>query len=206
MTSRVLSFAVGVVAAVSLTAEVPAGADSSFAGPSAGIWAASIEGVHGVAPDATVRQIARASVAGSGLRVRLGNPAGSAPVVVKDAWIGRPAAQGSARLVPGSNRRLTFHGARTVSIAPGQVVLSDPAPISVEAQQDVAVSLYAPGSPINDHTFPPFDFDPPAQYLGTGGDHAGDPSDATYPNHPITPAGGTAAGYHPGQTWWMDLL
>jgi lysophospholipase L1-like esterase len=203
MTSRVLSLAVGVVAAVSLTAATPV---SSSAGRPAGIWAASIEGVHGVAPDATVRQIARASVAGSGLRVRLGNPAGSAPVVVKDAWIGLPAAQGSARLIPGSNRRLTFHGARTLSIAPGQVVLSDPAPVSVDAQQDVAVSIYAPGSPINDHTFPPFDFDPPAQYLGTGGDHAADPSDATYPNHPVTPATGTSAGYHPGQVWWMDLL
>lgn len=208
MTSRVLSFAVGVVAAVSLTAAAPASSAGTpaFGGSPAGVWAASIEGVHGVAPDATVRQIARASVAGSGLRVRLGNPAGSAPVVVKDAWIGLPAAQGSARLVPGSNRRLTFHGARTVSIAPGQVVLSDPARLNVDAQQDVAVSLYAPGSPINDHTFPPFDFDPPAQYLGTGGDHAADPSDATYPNHPVVPASGTGAGYHPGQTWWMDLL
>src|SRR5689334_2115772 len=109
MTSRVLSFTVGVVAAVSLTAAAPASSAGTpaFGRAPAGIWAASIEGVHGVAPDATVRQIARASVAGSGLRVRLGNPAGSVPVAVKDAWIGLPAAQGSARLVPGSNRRLT---------------------------------------------------------------------------------------------------
>jgi|SRR5689334_13525574 len=205
------AWAVGAVVAVSWPAAAPASAvsavpDSAGRGSSAGIWAASIEGVHGVAPDATVRQIARASVSGAGLRVRLGNPAGSAPVVIKDAWIGRPAAQGSARLVPGSNRRLTFHGARSVTIQPGREVLSDAAPISVDAQEDVAVSLYAPGSPINDHTFPPFDFDPPAQYIGTGGDTAADPSDATFPNHPITPAGGTGAGYHPGQTWWMDLI
>src|SRR3954454_3708804 len=47
----------------------------------AGAWSASLEGVHGVAPDATVRQIARVSVAGAGIRVRLGNPFGSSPVV-----------------------------------------------------------------------------------------------------------------------------
>ncbi len=204
----VATWAVGLAAAVSLTAAAPSTAApaSSVPGPSAGIWAASLEGVHGVAPDATVRQIARASVSGAGLRVRLGNPAGSAPVVVKDAWIGLPAAQGSARLVPGSNRRLTFHGARTVTIAPGKEVLSDAAPISVDAQEDVAVSIYAPGAPINDHTFPPFAYDPPAQYIGTGGDTAADPSDARYPSYPVTPAGGTAAGYHPGQIWWMDLV
>src|SRR4051812_49463369 len=126
MTSRVLSFAVGIVAAVSLTAAVPAGADSSFAGPSAGIWAASIEGVHGVAPDATVRQIARVSVAGAGIRVRLGNPFGASPVVIREAWLGRPIAPGSARLAPGSNQRVTFHGARTVTIPPGREALSDP--------------------------------------------------------------------------------
>src|SRR5438552_1788464 len=125
------AWAVGAVVAVSLTAAAPVSAsvsavsDSASHGSSAGIWAASIEGVHGVAPDATVRQIARASVSGTGLRVRLGNPAGSAPVVIKDAWIGRPAAPGSARLVPGSNRSLTFHGARSVTIPPGQEVLSD---------------------------------------------------------------------------------
>jgi lysophospholipase L1-like esterase len=180
----------------------PAGA------PRAGIWAASLEGVHGVAPDATVRQIARVSVAGSGIRVRLGNPFGATPVVVRDAWAGRTVAPGAARLVPGSNHRLTFHGARTVSIAPGTSVVSDPAPIAVEAQQDVAVSIYAPGSPVNDHTFPPFAYDPPASYVGTGGDTAADPSDAAFPGYPVIPGNtsSTAAGYHPGQTWWLDLV
>src|SRR4051794_10103194 len=117
--------------------------DSSSAGARAGVWSASLEGVHGVAPDATVRQLARVSVPAAGLRVRLGNPFGASPVVIREAWLGRPIAPGSARLVPGSNQRVTFHGARTVTIAPGQETLSDPVPISVAAQQDVAVSLYA---------------------------------------------------------------
>jgi lysophospholipase L1-like esterase len=194
----------------SLSAAVPAGAAHPQTLPrgAAAVWEAALEGVHGVAPDATVRQIARASVAAATIRVRLGNPFGSAPVRVRDAWLGRPVAPGSARLVPGSNRRLRFHGSGSVTIAPGQEVLSDPVPVAVEAQQDLAVSVYAPGSPVDDHTFPPFAFDPPASYIGTGGDTAADPGDAAYPSYPVIPgnSSSTATGYHPGQTWWLDLI
>lgn len=193
-----------------LTAAAPAGATGATGVPAgaAGLWEASLEGVHGTAPDATVRQIARVSVAGAGIRVRLGNPFGSAPVEVRDAWLGRTVAPGSARLVPGSNRRLTFHGARTVRIAPGREVVSDAVPMAVDAQQDVALSIYAPGSAVDDHTFPPFAFDPPASYIGTGGDTAATESDAAFPSSPVIPgsSSSTAAGYHPGQTWWMDLV
>lgn len=201
---------VGLVAVASSTAAAPAGASRPGPPPGnpAGIWAASLEGVHGVAPDATVRQVARVSVAGVGIRVRLGNPFGSSPVQVRSAWVGKTVAPGSARLVPGSNHRVTFRGARTVAIAPGQEVVSDPVPLAVEAQQDLAVSVYAPGSPVNDHTFPPFAYDPPASYIGTGGNTAADSSDASFPTHPVIPGNtsSTATGYHPGQTWWLDLI
>jgi lysophospholipase L1-like esterase len=206
---RLGALLVGLTAVATLGAAAPAAATGS-APPrgAAGVWAASLEGVHGVAPDATVRQIARVSVDASGIRVRLGNPFGSAPVVIRDAWLGRPVAPGAARLVPGSNHPLTFRGARTATIAPGASVLSDPMRIAVEAQQDVAVSVYAPGSPVNDHTFPPFAYDPPASYIGTGGDTAADPSDAAFPGYPVIPGAtsSTATGYHPGQTWWLDLV
>jgi lysophospholipase L1-like esterase len=173
-----------------------------------GVWEASLEGVHGTSPDVTVRELARVSVAVTQLRVRLGNPFGSQPVQVKDAWIGLPIAPGAARLIPGSNMRLTFSGQTTVSIPAGAEVVSDPIAISVPAQQDVAVSLYAPGSPIDDHTFPPFAFDPPASYINATGDTAGDESGQSFPSAPIIPGdtSSTATGYHPGQIWWMDLL
>jgi lysophospholipase L1-like esterase len=207
---RVLAGLAVLVAAVSLSGAAPVLAAGPAALPSgaAGIWEASLEGVHGTAPDATVRQVARVSVAGSGLRVRLGNPFGTAPLHVKDAWLGRTVAPGSARLVPGSNRPLTFRGARTVTVPAGGEVLSDPAPVRVEAQQDVAVSVYAPGAPVDDHTFPPFAYDPPASYVGTGGDTAKDESDAAFPSTPVISGAtsSTAAGYHPGQVWWLDLV
>ena len=174
----------------------------------AGIWEASLEGVHGVAPDATVRQIARVSVPGTGIRVRLGNPFGATPVVIREAWLGRPIAPGAPRLIPGSNRRVTFHGSRTVTIQPGRSVVSDAIPVTLRAQDDVAVSVYAPGSPVNDHTFPPFAYDPPASYIGTGGNTAAATSDDAFPGYPVIPGNtsSTATGYHPGQTWWMDLV
>jgi lysophospholipase L1-like esterase len=210
LVKRILVSSAALVVAASLSAAARADASGRPDAPrgATAVWAASLEGVHGVAPDATVRQIARVSVAGSGIRVRLGNPFGSTPVLVRDAWLGRTVAPGLARLVPGSNRPLTFHGSRTVSIAPGREVVSDAVPVSVEADQDVAVSVYAPGSPIDDHTFPPFAFDPPASYIGTGGDTAADTSDAAFPGYPVIPGNtsSTATGYHPGQVWWMDLV
>src|SRR5436305_7821476 len=81
----------------------------------AGVWEASLEGVHGTSPDVTVRELARVSVDMKQVRVRLGNPFGSAPVQVKDAWIGRPIGPGVAELIPGSNTRLTFAGQPTSS-------------------------------------------------------------------------------------------
>ena len=182
--------------------------DAAFRHGPAAVWAASLEGVHGVAPDATIRQIARVSVAGAGVRVRFGNPFGATPVRIVEAWVGRTVAPGLARLVPGSNHPLTFSGSRSATIPPGREVWSDPMPLTVEAQQDVAISVYAPGSPVNDHTFPPFAFDPPASYVGTGGNIAADPSDAGFPTSPVIPGNtsSTAAGYHPGQIWWMDLI
>ncbi|WP_246607300.1 GDSL-type esterase/lipase family protein [Paractinoplanes toevensis] len=201
---------VALVTVPTLSAANSAGAvgGAAVAHGAAGVWSASLEGVHGVSPDATVRQIARVSVPGSGIRVRLGNPFGSTPVVVREAWLGRPIAPGAPKLVNGSNKRLTFRGARSVTIAPGQSVISDSVPVTVQAQQDVAVSIYAPGSPVNDHTFPPFAYDPPASYIGTGGNTAADPSDASFPGYPVIPGNtsSTAAGYHPGQTWWLDLV
>ncbi|RJK94256.1 GDSL-type esterase/lipase family protein [Vallicoccus soli] len=174
----------------------------------AGVWGSSLQGVHGTAPDATVRQIAKVSVDVTSVRVRFGNPHGDAPVRVREAWVGRPVADGSARLVPGSNHRLTFDGRRSVSIRPGGQAWSDPVPLRVAGGRDVAVSVYAPGSPVNDHTFPPFPADPPASYIGTGGNTAAEESDRSFPAYPVLPgdAPSTETGYHPGQTWWVDVV
>lgn len=172
------------------------------------IWESALQGRRGLSPDVTVRQLARASVAAQTLRVRFGNPFGEAPVAIREAWLGLPVASGLATLVPGSNHPITFHGQRTVQIQPGDSVLSDPVTVNVSAEQDVAVSVYAPGAPINDHAFPPFAGDPPGMFIGTGGNTAADPSADAFPSTPVITGAQTsdATGYHPGQLWWLDLL
>jgi lysophospholipase L1-like esterase len=70
------------------------------------------------------------------------------------------------------------------------------------------VSMYAPGSPVDDHTFPPFAADPPATYISTGGNTAAETSARSFPSVPVITGAtsSTATGYHPGQTWWADLV
>jgi hypothetical protein len=101
------------------------------------VWESALQGRRGLSPDVTVRQLARASVAAHGLRVRFGNPFGEAPVNIRNAWLGLPVASGLATLLPGSNRRITFHGRPTVSIGPGTSVLSDPVPVDVRTDQEL---------------------------------------------------------------------
>jgi lysophospholipase L1-like esterase len=199
--------AVAVAAALSPASAGPVSAAAAAPRPAA-LWEASLEGRHGTSPDVTVRQIARVSTGGSQIRVRLANPFGTRPVRVREAWLGRTIAPGVATLVPGSNHRMRFRGATTVTIPAGGQVMSDPVAITVQAQQDVAVTLYAPDSPINDHTFPPFPYDPPASYINAGGNTARDESNASFPAYPVIPGdtSSTATGYHPGQTWWLDLV
>jgi lysophospholipase L1-like esterase len=102
--------------------------------------------------NATVRMITRPTLSGSAVRVTLQNTFGEEPVEVGAAYVGLRA--NGALLVPGSNHPLTFAGAPNVTIPPRGEVISDPASLEVRAQQDVAVSLYLPGTmvPISRHT------------------------------------------------------
>jgi lysophospholipase L1-like esterase len=100
--------------------------------------------------NATVRNIARVTIGGTRLRVRLSNALSpDTPLVVGTAYVGiqKPDAAVSAQIVPGTNRRLTFGGKPGVTIPPGtDFVYSDPVDLPVTAQQNVAVSLYLPAA------------------------------------------------------------
>ncbi|SDY99470.1 Lysophospholipase L1 [Micromonospora pattaloongensis] len=154
----------------------------------------ALQGVHGTAPDATVRNVLTATVAGHDLRVRLSNPFGATPLAVRAVSVGRQRAAGDPALWPGSVRAATFRGAHRVTIAPGGSVWSDPVRIAVRAGDAVAVSVYAPGAPVNDHTFPPPETKTPGSFLSGAGDATGD-------------VGGAAYGeFRPGTLWWVDAI
>lgn len=94
--------------------------------------------------NATVRIIARTTIPGDSVRIRLDNAFGAEPVTIGRAFVGHRV-RGSA-LAAGSNRPVAFRGTSEVVIAPGGTVWSDPVPLKVFAQQDLAVSLFVPGA------------------------------------------------------------
>jgi lysophospholipase L1-like esterase len=106
-------------------------------------WATSQQG-PGMNPvtNATVRMIARVTISGESVRIRLDNTFGSAPLSIGKAYVGQRI-QG-ATLAPGSNRQVFFSKSAGVTVPAGGSVTSDPVPMTVLAQQDLAVSLHVP--------------------------------------------------------------
>jgi len=90
--------------------------------------------------DTTVRQWVRPSVAGDQVRVRLSNVAGAVPVTVSAATLARSAGGGAVDTQ--SLKTVTFAGARTLTLAPGAEVWSDPVAIAARANEDLGLSLY----------------------------------------------------------------
>lgn len=90
--------------------------------------------------DQTVRMVVRISVGGSRLRIRLSNAFGAQPVTFRSATVGLQ--EEGAWLVAGSAVPLTFAGQPSVTVRPGADAYSDPVPLSLRPQADVAVSLY----------------------------------------------------------------
>ncbi|MEU6674349.1 SGNH/GDSL hydrolase family protein [Streptomyces sp. NPDC046925] len=103
-------------------------------------WGASADRLGPAAADRSYRLVVRTSVGGTHPRIRLSNAFGDRPVTFGSVYAGVRAE--GARLVPGSNRRIAFGGARSVTVAPGDSVTSDPLPGRLAAQSDLVVSLY----------------------------------------------------------------
>lgn len=107
---------------------------SSLQGPSPDDWSIT---------DATIRLIARSTIAGDRVRIRLENMYGDTPLRVGAASIALRNI--GPWLVPGSSRPVRFGGDGEVTIPPGEHVVSDAVDLVVGAGQDLAVSLYVPG-------------------------------------------------------------
>jgi lysophospholipase L1-like esterase len=96
--------------------------------------------------NATVRLIARVTIPGDNVRIRLDNTFGTTSVTIGRAYVGYRV-QGAA-IATGSNRPITFDGGTKATIPGGGSIWSDPVRLPVLAQQDLAVSLYIPGSDV----------------------------------------------------------
>ncbi|MBV9133996.1 MAG: SGNH/GDSL hydrolase family protein [Chloroflexi bacterium] len=138
-------------ASVVASAEDPAGHDRDEGHQLVGTWSASPQ-LAGTFPvpngtgfsDQTIRNIAHTSVGGNGLRVRLSNTFGSSPLTFGAISVGVQAS--GATLRSGSSRNVTFGGQKSVTVAPGAEALSDTVRMDVDANENLAVSLFVPGS------------------------------------------------------------
>jgi lysophospholipase L1-like esterase len=119
----------------------------------------------------TLRMVARTSIAGRRVRVKLANMFNGTRVEIGAAHIALRDKESA--IVTTSDRALTFGGASSVKIAPGAVVVSDPVDLAIPALTDVAVSLYFPGE-----TGPPTTHVRGLRttYISTEGNHTASPT------------------------------
>ncbi len=109
-------------------------------------WTNGLVTVDGAAfENQTLRMIARVTIGGTRLRVRLSNLCGGQELRLGAVRVGLRAGA-TERIVPGSDRKLTFGAKDTVAIGPGCLVVSDPVDLEFPALADLAVSIHVPGA------------------------------------------------------------
>jgi lysophospholipase L1-like esterase len=169
---------VAVVTAVAVTASlaVPAVSSAGQARSSSVVtWAASADRLGAAVPEQTHRIVVHAGAGGSGLRIRLSNAFGDEPVTFGRAYAGVRAS--GAALVPGTNKALSFRGAPSVTVLPGESVYSDPLRSTVRPGSDLAVSVYvrSAGGTATGHVA-----GHQTSYIAPGGDHAAEVPGTAY--------------------------
>ena len=92
----------------------------------------------------TIRQIVHTSAGGGQLRLRLSNEFGTAPVIVGPVHVALSA--GGSRILPNSDRTVTFGGKATTTLYAGAPLISDPIDLPVAPLSDVAISLFLPNA------------------------------------------------------------
>lgn len=100
----------------------------------------------------TVRQKIRVTAGGAVVRIQLSNRYGTAPLPITGANLAHSAS--GAAIVPNTLREVTFGGARSVTIAPGAELLTDPVLLPVAPLDTLAVTLHlaAATGPVTQHS------------------------------------------------------
>ena len=126
--------------AIGLQAQIPPDTASQNRPPDAG---GDLFGPLSRINDQTLRQIVRASIGGSRVRVALTNVFGTGTVEVGAAHVA--VRSESASVEPGTGVALTFDGKSSVVIEAGSVILSDAVDIEVPSLGELAIDIYLPG-------------------------------------------------------------
>lgn len=117
--------------------------------------------------DQTVRQIARVSIGGDRVRIRVSNALGAVAVEIASASVALRASESA--IVEDTHRALTFRGESSVALDPGEDALSESVDIDIRPGDDLAVSFYFAQSTELSSLHP---FAHQTGYLSSAGDHA----------------------------------
>jgi lysophospholipase L1-like esterase len=95
------------------------------------------------------RFVARTSLGGRAVRIRLSNLMGAVPLSFGTVFLGLRTTGAALS----TNMPVTFGGSTAITIPPHEELSSDPVPLAVTAGQDLAVSVYVPDAsePVTDH-------------------------------------------------------
>ncbi len=88
----------------------------------------------------TLRQVVRVSIGGEYLRIRISNEFSANPVTMKSVWVA--VSLGEGRIDVSSATNLTFNKESSVTLNPGDVVVSDPFMFALTPRMDVAISIH----------------------------------------------------------------
>jgi lysophospholipase L1-like esterase len=170
----------GLVAAV-ITAFALISADPAAASPPwVAAWAAGQQSTTTLsAPptfaDQTVRLIVHSRADGRLVRLRLSNTFGDRPVTFGRTSVGLSAGGGS--VVAGTLHSVTFGSAESITVPAGREVVSDPVPLRVAADADLAVSVYLPTA-TGPATYHRAAYQ--TNYVSVAGDHTAEPAAASF--------------------------
>lgn len=96
----------------------------------------------------TLRQVVRVSLGGRRLKMELSNAFSDEPVEIRSVYVADAA--DSSAIVAGSARYLSFGGKRSVTIAAGKTVLSDPLDFALRPLQRLTVTVaYGASTPVH---------------------------------------------------------
>jgi lysophospholipase L1-like esterase len=134
---------VGRAAALVLFALAPTAFAAQGNLPWVGTWAVAPQKMNPVNYGGkTLREIVHTSVAGKTVRAHFSNLFGDTPLTIANAHVALRVDGSSVEAQ--TDTPLSFGGLPTVTLAPGESIVSDPAPFQVPAVSDVAVSFFVP--------------------------------------------------------------
>jgi lysophospholipase L1-like esterase len=129
---------------------------------------------HQFQSNTTLRQTVHTSISGSTLRVQLSNVFGNSSVTISDVHVAKPTDSTGATVDLTTDKKATFGGQTSVTLAAGQTVASDAVGFAVSALEDITVSFFlagGSGTTVTSHGLGYQD-----NYLYVGSDQAGSAS------------------------------